>query len=250
MIATGFGMVAPSLLIMFAIVLTGFQSGKDIITSTLGSETVWQLIIIFVVLFALTESGADAVLARKMISSKALNGKPVLFTIVFFIAMTALGALASALGAYMFSIAMINSIAETVGYDNASHWKKAMYTGAIVTASVGGGILPFKGMALMIFNLLKGDEKSGLIASGVQIDQVSYMIAAIIAGLLIAIAFGLCIKPLFKADMSKLKDADVAAITSQGGTKFNKRQIWTLTLFVIGILYSIVMIWYPKTAAS
>ena len=37
MIATGFGMVAPSLLIMFAIVLTGFQSGKDIITSTLGS---------------------------------------------------------------------------------------------------------------------------------------------------------------------------------------------------------------------
>ena len=105
-------------------------------------------------------------------------------------------------------------------------------------------------MALMIFNLLKGDEKSGLIASGVQIDQVSYMIAAIIAGLLIAIAFGLCIKPLFKADMSKLKDADVAAITSQGGTKFNKRQIWTLTLFVIGILYSIVMIWYPKTFAS
>jgi len=250
MIATGFGMVAPSLLIMFAIVLTGFQTGREIITATLGSETVWQLIIIFVVLFALSESGADAVLARKMISSKALNGKPVLFTIVFFIAITALGALASALGAYMFSIAMINSIAETVGYDNTTQWKKSMYTGAIVTASVGGGILPFKGMALMIFNLLKGDEKSGLVAAGVQIDQVSYMIAAIIAGLLIAIAFGLCIKPLFKADMSKLKGADVAAITSQGGTKFNKRQIWTLLLFVIGILYSIVMIWYPKTAAS
>ena len=250
MIAQGFGMVPPSLLIMFAIVLTGFQSGKEIITATLGSETVWQLIIIFVVLYALTESGADAVLARKMISSKALNGKPVLFTVVFFIAMTALGALASALGAYMFSIAMINSIAEVAGYDNKSQWKKAMYTGAIITSSAGGGILPFKGMALMIFNLLKGDEKSGLLAAGVQIDQVSYMITAIIAGLLIAIAMGFAVGTLFKADMSKLKVVDVAAITSQGGTKFNKRQTWTLILFVIGVLYSIVMIWYPKTAAS
>ena len=250
MIAQGFGMVAPSLLIMFAIVLTGFQSGKDIITATLGSETVWQLIVIFVVLYALTESGADAVLARKMISSKALNGKPVLFTIVFFIAMTALGALASALGAYMFSIAMINSIAETAGYDNSSQWKKSMYLGAIITASAGGGILPFKGMALMIFNLLKGDEKGGLLAAGVQIDQVSYMITAIIAGILIAVAMGLSIGTIFKADMSKLKGVDVAAVTSQGGTKFDKRQAWTLILFVIGILYSIVMIWYPKTAAS
>ncbi len=61
---------------------------------------------------------------------------------------------------------------------------------------------------------------------------------------------GLSIGTIFKADMSKLKGVDVAAVTSQGGTKFDKRQAWTLILFVIGILYSIVMIWYPKTAAS
>ncbi|OON85967.1 hypothetical protein BXO88_10090 [Oribacterium sp. C9] len=247
MIAQGFGMVTPSLLIMFSIVLTGFRNGKDIIAQTLGSETVWQLIVIFVVLYALTESGADAVLARKMISSKVLNGKPVLFTVVFFIAMTALGALASALGAYMFSIAMIDSIANTVGYDNKSQWKKAMYTGAIVTGSVGGGILPFKGMALMIFNLLKGDDKSGLLSAGVQIDQVSYMLTAIIAGVLIAVAMGISIGTLYKADFAKLRDADVASITSQGGTTFNKRQKWTMGLFVTGVMYSVVMIWLPHS---
>ncbi|MBQ7860538.1 MAG: hypothetical protein IJ347_10500 [Faecalibacterium sp.] len=243
MIAQGFGMVAPSLLIMISIVLTGFTTGKDIIASTLGSDTVWQLIIIFVVLFALTESGADAVLARWMISRKSLNGRPVLFTVVFMAAVTVLGALASALGAYMFSIAMINSIADTVGYDNSSQWKKAMYTGAIVTASVGGGILPFKGMAMMIFNLLQG----GLVEAGVQVDQVSYMIAAMVSGLLIAVGMGVSVGTLFKADFAKLKEADVASITAAGGTTFNKRQVWTLVLFLIGVAYSIVMIWLPKS---
>lgn len=243
MIAQGFGMIAPSFLIMLAIILTGFTNGADIITSTLGSPTVWQLIVIFVVLYALTQSGTDAVLARWMISRKSLNGRPVLFTVVFMAAMTVLGALASALGAYMFSIAMIDSIAETVGYDNSSQWKKAMYTGAIVTASVGGGILPFKGMALMIYNLMEG----GLTEAGVHIDQVSYLAAAMVSGLFISVFIGLSIGTIFKADFSNLKQADVASITAAGGTRFNRRQAWTLILFVIGILYSVVMIWLPKS---
>lgn len=243
MIANRFGMVVPSLLIMFAMILTGYTNGTDIITSTLGSATVWQLIIIFVVLFALTESGADAVLARWMISRKSLNGHPMLFSCVFMIAATVLGALASALGAYMFSIAMIDSIAETVGYDNKSQWKKAMYTGAIVTASVGGGILPFKGMALMIYNLMA----AGLTEAGLQVDQVSYMVAAIVSGLFIAILMGVSIGTLFRADFSKLKNADVATICANGGTRFNRRQGVTMFLFVVGVAYSIVLIWLPAT---
>ena len=243
MIANGFGMIIPSLLMMLAMILTGYIDANSIIASTLGSPTVWQLIVIFVLLYALTESGADSVLARWMISRRALNGKPVLFTCVFMLAVTVLGALASALGAYLFSIAMIDSIAETVGYDNKSQWKKAMYTGAIVSASVGGGILPFKGMALMIYNLMG----AGLTEAGVQVDQVSYLVAALLSGLLIAVVFALSLRPLFRVDYSKLQSADVASICAAGGTRFNRRQAYTMVIFVIGVLYSVVLIWLPKT---
>ena len=241
MIANRFGMVVPSLLIIFAMVFTGYNGGDAIIGSVLGSPMVWQLIIIFVVLYALTESGADAVLARWMISRKALNGRPVLFTVIFFLAATVMGALASALGAYLFSIAMVDSIAKTVGYDNKSQWKKAMYTGSIVCASVGGGIIPFKGMAMMIYSLME----TGIVEAGLQIDQVSYMASAAVAGILIAVCFGFAVGTLFRADFSLLKNADVATITAEGGTKFNKRQVWTLALFLIGFAYSIVLIWLP-----
>ncbi len=236
LIANRFGMIIPSFIIMFAMLLTGFTDGTAIIQTTLGSPTVWQLIIIFVLLFALTESGADSVLARWMISRKALNGRPVLFTCVFMIAVTTLGALASAIGAFLFSVAMVNSIAESVGYDNNSQWKKAMTTGALIASSVGGGILPFKGMAMMIYNLLA----PGLLEAGVEIDQISYLVAATVSGLFISVSFGLCLKPLFRVDFSKMKDADVASICAHGGTSFNKRQAVTFFIFLVGIAYSIV----------
>ena len=243
MIANRFGMIIPSFCIMSAMLLTGYINGNDIINSTLGSPTVWQLLIIFVLLYAVTQSGADAVLARWMISRKALNGRPTLFVCVLMIAVTVLGSVASALGAYLFAAAMINSIADECGYDNKSQWKKAMTTGVLIAASVGGGILPFKGMAAMIYALLE----EGIVAAGLTIDPVSYMIAAFLSGLFISLVFGLSLKPLFKVDFSKMINVDIAEITGRGGTKFNKRQAWTLVIFLLGIAYSIVMIWLPKT---
>ena len=80
-------------------ITTGYITGTDLIQTTLGGSTVWQLIVIFVVLYALTKSGADRVLARWMISRKVLNGRPALFSLVFLLALTLLGAVASALGA-------------------------------------------------------------------------------------------------------------------------------------------------------
>ncbi|MCD8325033.1 MAG: hypothetical protein LUC32_08850, partial [Clostridiales bacterium] len=243
LISTGFGMCVPSFLIMFSMVLTGYIDGTTIITNTLGSATVWQLIVIFVVLFVVTESGADAVLARWLISRKFLNHKPVLFSVVFFLALTILGALASALGSFLFGVSMVNAIAKAVGYDNKSQWKKAMITGTIVTASVGGGIVPFKGMAMMIYNLFM----EGVLEAGLEMNQMAYMASAAVCGILLAILFGLSMKPFFRVDFTNLENVDIAEICADGGTKFSKRQAWAMILFLIGFAYSIVMIWLPAT---
>ena len=44
-----------------------------------------------------------------------------------------------------------------------------------------------------------------------------------------------------------MKDADVASICAHGGTSFNKRQSVTFLIFLVGIAYSVVMIWLPKS---
>lgn len=233
--ANHFGLIMPSLLVMIAILSTGYTSSSEILATTLGSETVWQLITLFVLLYALSESGAERVLARWMISRKAFNGRPILFSGVFLAAITILAALVSALGSYLFGIALVDSIAATAGYEDKSQWKKAMITGVLVSSSIGSGILPFKGMALLIYNLMAVN----LGEAGVMIDQSSYMISAAFTGLLVCLVYTLALKPLFRVDFSRLKSIDVAAICADGGISFNKRQLGASIVFLVGIIYAL-----------
>ncbi len=243
LVGNGFGLTMPCLLLMFAMLLTGYMTGDELVASTLGTANVWQLIMVFVLLYALSKSEADQVLARWLISRKSLNGRPVLFSCVFMLAVTLMAALASALGSFLFCIALVDSIGKTVGYENDSQWKRAMVTGVVIMSSLGGGILPFKGLALLIYNLMA----SGVMEAGLHIDPISYMISAGLSGILVSIAYGLSLKPLFRVDFSKLQNADIAKICSQGSTRFNKRQVAAFGFFILGILYSVVQVWIPET---
>lgn len=242
MIANRFGMIAPSLLIMFAMVLTGYSSGDEIVSSSLGSPIVWQLIAIFILVFAVSDTGADAVLARWMISRKTLNGHPALFATVFFLAVATMSALASGLGAFLFAMAMVDSIAKTAGFEDRSQWKKAMYLGSVVCASIGGAVIPFKGLPMMVYSLMD----SGLSQAGIRIDQMSYMASAIFAVVLVAIVFGLSMGPLFKAYPERLKSIDIASIAAGRQAAFTKRQTCALGLFLLGFLYPIATMCLPS----
>ena len=79
--------------------------------------------------------------------------------------------------------------------------EKNMLLGTVITFSAGGGILPFKGMAFMIYNLFI----EGMSEAGLEVDQVSYMISAIITAILICVLFAMLMKPLFRVDFSRLK---------------------------------------------
>jgi di/tricarboxylate transporter len=242
LVSNRFGLVFPSMLGMFAVVASGFLDTRTLLSRTLGGEVVFQLIIVFVFVYAISESGADAVLARWMISRKSLNGRPVRFTVVFLAAISVLATIVSALGAFMFAIAMINSIAKAVGYDDDSQWKKAMMTGAIAMSSVGSAVFPFKGMSLMIFNMFT----EGIKNAGLEVNQVAYMVGAFFASIVFAVVLGLVISLFFRIDFTNLKKADIASICKEGGTKMNKKQLTVMIAFVIGFMYSVVLIFLPK----
>lgn len=241
LVSCGFGLIVPCMLIMLAMILCGYTNGSTLLASTLGSNNVWQLLIIFVLLYAVTKSKADQVIARWLISRRGLNGRPVLFTCVFMLAVTTLAILAGSLGAFLFSVTMVDSIGNAVGYDDDSQWKRYMITGTLILSSVGGGVLPFKGLALLIYGLIE----TGLNEAGIPIDQISYLISAVFSGALISLAYALGIKSVFRADCSKLKNVDIVSICAEGGTSFNKRQIVTLIIFFCGIAYPVASGFIP-----
>lgn len=240
LIANHFGLIVPSLLIMLAMIATGYSDSNTIIASTLGSPIIWQLITIFVLLYALSESGTEKVLARWIMSRKLFNGRPVLFTGVFLFVIMALAALASSLGAYLFGVAMVNSIAATAGYDSKSQWKKAMIAGVLIASSIGGGILPIKGAALMVYNLIE----TNLSNAGIAIDQGTYIISAVCSGVLTCVVYTLALPFLFRVDFSSLSKVDVAAICGDSKNRISKRQTCIALIFLLGILYS-VFLYFP-----
>lgn len=243
LVSSGFGLIVPCMLIMLAMIVSGYTDGTSLIASTLGSSNVWQLLIIFVLLYAVTESKADQVIARWLISRKSLNGRPVLFTCVFMLAVTILAMLAGSLGAFLFSVTMINSIGQTVGYDDDTQWKRYMIAGALIMSSVGGGILPFKGLALLIYGLIE----SGLANANVPINYMSYLASAALSGCFISLTYALSIRHIFRVDYSRLANVDIASICSEGGIRFNIRQLVTLVMFFLGITYPIITNMMPDT---
>ena len=235
LVAHGYGMITPSLFIMLAMVLTGYIDCGTIISTTLGSSAVWQLIMMFMLLYALNASGADAVLARWMISRKIFSGKPMLFSGIFVGATTVLAALAGSLGAYLFGVSLVDSIAVSAGYDNRSPWKKAMTAGVLIVSSVGGGILPFKGLGLLVYNLME----IGLGEVGIVINQGAYIVSATLSGILICLLFTISLKLMFHVDFSKLAAIDVVSICAAGNTRFNRRQTITMCIFCCCMLYTV-----------
>jgi len=245
MISTGFGLIVPSMLAMFAITLTGYTSVAGIIGSTFGSTSLYQLFLVYVLCTAITTSGAGDVFARWMLSRKFINGRPVLFCVIFMLTMSLFAALVGTSGAVLFSFTLIDSLCDTLGYDPHSHFKKTFLTGAFIAASIGSPILPFKGMGLLIF----GNVASALQAGGLTIDYGAYIASALICAVLFAVVFALLIKPLFRADLSLLRDADMVKIIGGGSVKMNFQQAFCFWGFVVGCCYSIALIFIPKTAS-
>jgi len=242
MVTTGFGLIIPSMLAMFAITLTNYTSVGGIISSTFGSTSLYQLFLVYVLCTGITQSGAGDVFARWMLSRKFVNGKPVLFTMVFMITICLFASLVGASGSLLFSFTLIDSICEALGYGPHSQFKKVYVLGAMISSSIGSPILPFKGMGLLIFGNVSAVLKEG----GLPISSGAYIASAFVFAMAFNIIFSLLIKPVFKADISKLKNADMAAIMGGGKIKMNAQQALCFWGFVIACCYSIVQLFIPQ----
>jgi len=242
LLCTGYGSAATSLLGLFAILLSGYYNSKDLVEATLGSTTVFQLCMIYCLCAAINDCGAGEVIAKWLISRKFIQGKPVLFTFIFFLAMVLGGVLIGTTGTIIFSYTIVNAIRETLGYEKNSRWYKWMLLGSYACTCAGSPVLPFKGIALIIFSSVTAAmEKEGII-----LDYGSYMFPVIVFAILFVVVVTLSMRYLFRVDMSKLENLDVNKIEGMGKVHMNRTQVVIMSAFIIGILYTIVMLVLPK----
>lgn len=140
---------------VFAFALSGYQTPAELLAAGFGSTGLLQFLYAFLLTGAFTRSGAGEVVVRWALSRKALNGRPMLFMLVWWTAMTILGALTTnVVACMMLGFSLIASIAKVVGYDIKDSWCRFMIAGTVLVGGTAGVLIPFQGVPTMSLTVL------------------------------------------------------------------------------------------------
>ena len=232
-------LIWPIFVAMAGLVAYGCTSGNEIAASLFSNGTVIMMLGVFSLSWALNESGFGYVVAHFLLTRKVLRGRPVLFTMVLFLALLVMAIFTSVFGALMFGLLLVKTLCEQAGYDTESDYYKLCQMGAYMFATMGCMFFPFtNGMVFAALNSIST-------AFGTSVSTVSYTLSGLIVDIVFIILYVLMIKFVFRVDMGKMADIDAAKLSENEAPKLTKKQIVLVISFMIAALYSFIVAILP-----
>lgn len=247
LVIAGKGMVIASCLAFFAFALSGYQTPAELLAAGFGSTGLLQFLYAFLLTGAFTRSGAGEVIVRWALSRKALNGRPMLFMLVWWTAMTILGALTTnVVACMMLGFSLIASIAKVVGYDIKDSWCRFMIAGTVLVGGTAGVLIPFQGvptMSLTVFD--KYAEQTGLL-----VDRGAYVTAVVMSSVLLILCFTFLARRVLRLDVTPLKRLNVADIVEGHTVKLSRKQVIITVIMLVSYLYPVFLMPLDKASAA
>ena len=244
MIINNFGLVSACAIAIFAVVMTGFYDGTSILASTLGSTSTVQMFFVYALCGSLIDTGAGEFVAKKMITLKIVKGRPMLFLFVLLFAAWLMGAFVGISAGLLLLYTIMEFVCSTLGYDESSDFNMMTCMGLQTSCMIGSALLPFKGIVLSIFLVIS----TALETVGITITFSSYMLGAIIIGILYCIGFLVIMRVIFRVDVSKIKELDITQMEGLQNLHITPPQIISLILVFIGVMYSVFLLIIPEGA--
>lgn len=245
MMISGFGLMVPSLLAMFAMLLTGFYTPAAVMGSGFGSSVALLCMFGMLLIYAFRATKGDEVMVRYMISRPFLNGHPVRFLLVFNLAISLLSIFMD-VGGMLLGFAFVNTIADVVGYEEDTHWKRYMMTVVLILSQCATNVLPSKGGSLLTIGSFSG----ALAEAGYELDIACYILVNLVSVTLLAVALSLLAKPLFRVNLAPMQNLDVAClIKGNESVRLNKRQIWSSVIMIVGFAFPVIQMLFPAESA-
>ena len=186
MIVFNFGLIQATCLAIFAVVTTGFYTGSTVIGQTIGNNTVVQMFFIFAVCNSLIATGAGEFIAKWLLSRKWIQGKPVLFCSMLLFVGWLCGPFMGTAGLILL-YNILDYVDETLGIEHSDSFSMMIRLGCQTMCMLGMAFLPFKGIALSIFNTIN----NAVLEAGYQCNYALYMIASFCISLIFASKAGM-----------------------------------------------------------
>ena len=227
----------PAMVAMVALLFHGYyDSPATAIAQFFGNTTVWQFMMMQAMVRPLINSGAGDVLARMILTRKFLQKRPLLIVFFFFFAFLIAGNFMGAFGTVFLAFPILRSILTTAGYDIKDKFCGFMYTGtfiSIVTCNAVKSGISAAGLVKI------GYVNTALEGTGLTVSIGTYTVCIIVAQLLFMLIYTLCIKFVFRCDLSKLSQNNFREMPGMmDNLKFNKKQTIFLCAFLVYVLYA------------
>ncbi len=248
---SGFGLMIPSLLAMFAMTQTDFYTSATIMSGLSGAVPMLCLFSM-AVMYAFTGSRGGDVLIRRMLSRPFLSGHPLRFILMFNFAIMLLSMLTS-IGGMLLGFAFITSIADAAGYERDSNFRRYMATSTFIICMCSSPVLPINSSVLLSMSVFS----PALTEAGYTLDTACLIVTNLVVALLVTTIISLLAKPVFRVDLEPLKNIDVSSIANGSGdetekpvVRLNKRQIISGIAVILAFTLSpLVQLIFPADSA-
>ncbi len=224
-------LIYPALIVMFFLVFFGFKTSGQALQGWLGNPTICTMIAFLVLTDGIKSSGAAEVIAKWIITRKAFQGRPLMFTFFFMFAAFIAGIFLPPTAGMIFFMQIADSCRRVIGYDAKDPWCKWLIVGVSLACVFGTYGLPFKSMIVAIMAPFLGIVK-------MEVNTALYIVYAYTIGIIFMILYVLLMK-LNKVNFEPLKNFDANSVEElQGSLKMTKQQILIIIGFVVAVLYS------------
>lgn len=231
-------LIWPSIVGIIAFGLTDYLTVGEAIQAGLGSEIMWQLVMIMMLAQVMKVSGVGEFIARWLITRKVLNGRPLLLTFVLLWGFFIVTPMIDCFATVYLGWTIIYSIADLTGFKRNDRYIKFLLMGAHLAAIMGGGVLPFQGWMLALSEVFRE-------TTGVQINYGLFIVFTLVMSTIILLLITLSYK-LLKIDMSKLNTIDVEKLKDPALLKMTGRQKAFIGAFLCIIVFVISTTMLPQ----
>ncbi len=222
----------PSILGVMALGMTDYCNMNQAILNGLGNSTVWQLMMVMVLIGAINESGCGEVLANKILSIKFIQGRPMLFVWIFCVAFMSVAVFLGMLACVLLAWGIAANILKQAGYSRNDKFSKLFVIIIFLACNFGTTVLPFKGVKL---SLLKAFSN----VSGGEIAYFAYMAFTYFGGVITVTLFILAMKYLWKADFSKLSNVNFDSVKMEANSFTTEGKLYFVG-FGIALAYILI----------
>ena len=233
-------LIWPSVIGLVFFGLTGYTTISGVFGTMLDSQ-VMQAFMCFLVAALFDRFGVTQYLASKIVTTKAIIGKPWMMVIVMFAAVAVISTLSSTTAAIFLMWAVTMRVAEAAGYEKTDKFIGFIIAGIVYVGFNASMILPFKATTVVYMSFVTG-------VMDLQVPFLPYILIMTLINLAIVAIYLLMGKFVWKLDTSKLT-GDTDHFAYMRGAKATKEQKIGLGFIVIFIG---VLLWpsvFPKTWA-